>query len=162
MTTTTDGPSSAFSDAASVYHVRVYTVCLMDTHYHALLDTPRNNLSEFVRALNSEHSKAFNSRHARVGHTFEQRFHSIVVQREKYLRRRRPAVVAVSGVAALGISRQRPAYGPAPLSGAGTLRRWPADPARLRPVGAAAAGIRCSRARNSTAAVVTHSSSWLT
>ena len=78
---------STFSDAADVYQVRVYTVCLMDTHYHALLDTPRDNLSEFVRALNSEHSKSINSRHARVGHTFEQRFHSLVVQREKYLRR---------------------------------------------------------------------------
>ena len=78
---------STFSDAAGVYHVRVYKGCLMDTHYHVLLDTPRDNLSEFIRALNSEYSKAINSRHARVGHTFEQRFHSIVVQREKYLRR---------------------------------------------------------------------------
>ena len=78
---------STFSDAASVHHVRVYAVCLMDTHYHALLDTPRDNLSEFVRVLNSEHSKAINSRHARVGHTFEQRFNSLVVQQEKYLRR---------------------------------------------------------------------------
>src|SRR5687767_8825342 len=35
---------STFSDAAGVHHVRVYSVCLMDTHYHALLDTPRDNL----------------------------------------------------------------------------------------------------------------------
>jgi hypothetical protein len=59
----------------------------MGTHYHTLLDTPRGNLSEFMRTLNTEYSKAFNRRHARVGHTFEQRFESIVVQREKYLRR---------------------------------------------------------------------------
>jgi len=78
---------NTFSEAARDYQVRVYACCLMGTHYHALLDTPRGNLSEFIRTLNTEYSKAFNRRHERVGHTFEQRFESIVVQREKYLRR---------------------------------------------------------------------------
>jgi REP element-mobilizing transposase RayT len=78
---------TTFSEAAHDYQVRVYACCLMGTHYHTLLDTPRSNLSEFIRALNTEYSKAFNRRHARVGHTFEQRFASLVVQREKYLRR---------------------------------------------------------------------------
>jgi putative transposase len=76
-----------FSETARDCDVRVYASCLMGTHYHALLDTPRSNLSEFIRTLNTEYSKAFNRRHERVGHTFEQRFHSLVVQREKYLRR---------------------------------------------------------------------------
>lgn len=76
-----------FSEASSDYQVRVYACCLMGTHYHALLDTPRGNLSEFVRTVNSEYSKVFNRRHACVGHTFEQRFRSVLVQREKYLRR---------------------------------------------------------------------------
>ncbi len=78
---------TAFGEAARDAQVRVYACCLMGTHYHALLDTPRGNLSEFMRSLNTEYSKAFNRRHDRVGHTFEQRFESIVVQREKYLRR---------------------------------------------------------------------------
>ena len=76
-----------FSEAARQYDVRVYTCCLMSTHYHSLLDTPRGNLSAFVRALNGRYSTSFNRRHGRVGHTFHQRFKSIVVQREKYLRR---------------------------------------------------------------------------
>lgn len=78
---------STFGEAAGDHHVRVYACCLMGTHYHTLLDTPRGNLSDFIRTLNTEYSKAFNRRHQRVGHTFEQRFESIVVQREKYLRR---------------------------------------------------------------------------
>ena len=78
---------NTFGEAAGDYHVRVYACCLMGTHYHALLDTPRGNLSEFIRTVNSEYSKAFNRRHLRVGHTFEQRFESLLVQREKYLRR---------------------------------------------------------------------------
>jgi REP-associated tyrosine transposase len=76
-----------FGAAASDYQVRVYACCLMGTHYHALLDTPRGNLSDFVRSVNGKYSKAFNRRHARIGHTFEQRFRSVLVQREKYLRR---------------------------------------------------------------------------
>ena len=76
-----------FSEAATDHGVRVYACCLMGTHYHTLLDTPRSNLSEFIRSLNTEYSKKFNRRHARAGHTFEQRFASHVVQREKYLRR---------------------------------------------------------------------------
>jgi putative transposase len=76
-----------FSKVAVDCRVRVYAFCLMGTHYHALLDTPRGNLSAFVRAVNSGYSKAFNRRHGRVGHTFEQRFESVLVQREKYLRR---------------------------------------------------------------------------
>jgi REP element-mobilizing transposase RayT len=76
-----------FGKAADDYHVRVYACCLMGTHYHALVDTPRGNLSDFVRSVNGDYSKAFNRRHARVGHTFQQRFNSVLVQREKYLRR---------------------------------------------------------------------------
>jgi REP element-mobilizing transposase RayT len=76
-----------FSEAACDTRVRVYACCLMSTHYHALLDTPDDNISAFVRTLNTVYSKAFNRRHERVGHTFEQRFLSLVVQREKYLRR---------------------------------------------------------------------------
>src|SRR5687768_1611995 len=76
-----------FGEAARDYQVRVYASCLMGTHYHALLDTPLGNLSEFIQRVNSEYSKAFNRRHDRVGHTFQQRFESLVVQREKYLRR---------------------------------------------------------------------------
>ena len=78
---------TTFSMTACEYQVRVYACCLMGTHYHTLLDTPRGNLSEFIRRLNAGYSKAFNRRHGRVGHTFQQRFASIVVQREKYLRR---------------------------------------------------------------------------
>jgi REP element-mobilizing transposase RayT len=76
-----------FGEAAHDCQVRVYACCLMGTHYHTLLDTPRGNLSEFIRTLNTQYSKAFNRRHGRMGHTFEQRFESLVVQREKYLRR---------------------------------------------------------------------------
>jgi len=69
------------------YRARVYAACLMDNHYHLLLDTPRNNLSAVMRQVNGVYSQTANERHSRSGHTFEARFHSVVVQWEQYLRR---------------------------------------------------------------------------
>lgn len=78
---------NTFEEVTRDYRPRVYAGCLMGTHYHLLLDTPRGNLSDFMRQLNSVYSTDYNRRHARVGHTFEQRFQSVVVQEEEYLRR---------------------------------------------------------------------------
>jgi REP element-mobilizing transposase RayT len=78
---------NTLGEVALAYHVRVYAACLMGTHYHVVLDTPRGNLSAMMRQLNGEYSQDCNRRHERTGHTFEARFHSIVVERERYLRR---------------------------------------------------------------------------
>lgn len=74
------------SETAVRYGVRVYAACLMGNHYHALLDTPRNNLSDAMRQLNGDYSQTSNHRHNRCGHSFEARFTSTVVERERYLR----------------------------------------------------------------------------
>jgi REP element-mobilizing transposase RayT len=77
---------NTLGDAALTYQARVYAACLMGTHYHILLDTPRGNLSAMMRQLNGVYSQDRNRRRGQTGHTFEARFHSIVVQRERYLR----------------------------------------------------------------------------
>jgi putative transposase len=77
---------NVLGEVARTYHVRVYAVCLMGTHYHVVLDTPRGNLSAMMRQLNGVYAQDSNRCHALTGHTFEARFHSIVVQRERYLR----------------------------------------------------------------------------
>jgi putative transposase len=78
---------NVLGETARTYHVRVYAVCLMGTHYHLVLDAPRGNLSAMMRQLNGVYSQDSNRSYALTGHTFEARFHSIVVQRERYLRR---------------------------------------------------------------------------
>ena len=78
---------NVLGETAQTYHVRVYAACLMRTHYHVVLDTPRGNLSAMMRQLNGVYSQDSNRCYALTGHTFEARFHSIVVQRERYLRR---------------------------------------------------------------------------
>jgi REP element-mobilizing transposase RayT len=74
-------------EAARRYRVRFYAACLMDNHYHFVLDTPEGNLSDAMRHINGEYSRQSNRRHGLTGHTFGERFKSLVIQRESYLRR---------------------------------------------------------------------------
>jgi hypothetical protein len=57
----------------------------MDNHYHVLVETVDGNLSEGMRHLNGVYTQSHNRRHDRVGHVFQGRYKSILVERESYL-----------------------------------------------------------------------------
>ena len=63
---------------------RVFTLALMDNHYHLFLQTPEPNLSLGLHQLNSGYATYFNARHRRVGHVLQGRFKSIVVEEHGY------------------------------------------------------------------------------
>lgn len=58
---------------------------LMDDHYHLLVETPEPNLSLGMRHLNGVYTQAFNGRYKRVGHLFQGRFRSILVEKDSHL-----------------------------------------------------------------------------
>jgi REP element-mobilizing transposase RayT/plasmid stabilization system protein ParE len=62
-----------------------HAYCLMDNHYHLLVETPQANLSRGMRQLNGVYTQAFNRAHGRVGHVFQGRFKSILVEKESHL-----------------------------------------------------------------------------
>ncbi len=62
-----------------------HAYCLMTNHYHLLLETPLPNLSHGMRILNGWYATYFNRKHEHVGHLFQGRFGSSLVQRENYL-----------------------------------------------------------------------------
>lgn len=64
---------------------KCYAYCLMGNHYHLLIETPEANLVQGMRRLNGVYTQAFNRRHQRVGHVFQGRYRSILVDRESYL-----------------------------------------------------------------------------
>jgi REP element-mobilizing transposase RayT len=64
---------------------RVWAFCLMPNHYHLLLQIADSNLSRGMRDLNGLYSMTFNARHERVGHVFQGRFKSLLVDKESYL-----------------------------------------------------------------------------
>lgn len=72
-------------DLAKTHNLIVHAYCLMGNHYHLLVETPDGNLSTAMRDLNGNYSQWFNARHRRVGHLFEGRFKSYVIEKETYL-----------------------------------------------------------------------------
>lgn len=67
------------------YQVLCHAWVLMDNHYHLLIETPHANLSRAIRHLNGVYTQAYNRRHHRVGHLFQGRFTSILIEKEAYL-----------------------------------------------------------------------------
>lgn len=62
------------------FGVEVHSYVMMPNHYHVLLRTPRGGLSRAVQWLNTGYSIWWNNRHQRVGHVFQGRFKSILVE----------------------------------------------------------------------------------
>ena len=59
--------------------------CLLVNHYHLVVRTPRPDLSRGMARLDSGYAQAFNRRHDRVGHLFQGRFGSRLVQEDDHL-----------------------------------------------------------------------------
>ena len=57
----------------------------MDDHYHLVVETPEPNVSPGMQQLNGSYALRFNHRHERVGHLFQGRFHTVLVDRESHL-----------------------------------------------------------------------------
>ncbi|MCM2357752.1 MAG: transposase [Geobacteraceae bacterium] len=73
------------SQSLNIYAVKLHAYVLMDNHFHLLVETPLGNLSEFMRHFNITYTSAFNRRHSRVGHLYQGRYKSILVEKETYL-----------------------------------------------------------------------------
>jgi REP element-mobilizing transposase RayT len=67
------------------YNWVCHAYCLMDNHYHLLIETPEANLSAGMRQLNGVYTQTLNRTHCKVGHVFQGRFKSILVEKESYL-----------------------------------------------------------------------------
>jgi len=73
------------AETVTLHRWRLHAWVLMTNHYHLLLETPEPNLSRGMHRLNAPYSQAFNVRHGRVGHVFQGRYKSILVERESHL-----------------------------------------------------------------------------
>jgi len=57
----------------------------MTNHFHLLIETPRPGLARGMHRLNGTYSQRFNHRHGRVGHLFQGRYRSLLVEKDSYL-----------------------------------------------------------------------------
>jgi REP-associated tyrosine transposase len=63
----------------------VYAWALLPNHAHLLVRTGTRPLARSMRSLLTGYAGAFNRRYKRVGHLFQNRYKSIVVEEEPYL-----------------------------------------------------------------------------
>jgi putative transposase len=63
----------------------VYAWSLLDNHLHLFIRSGKAGISKFMRRLLTGYAVSFNHRYRRVGHLFQNRFKSIVVEEEPYL-----------------------------------------------------------------------------
>ncbi|MEO8433105.1 MAG: transposase [Acidobacteriota bacterium] len=67
------------------FEIRLYAYCLMTNHVHLAVEEGPLPLSRFMHALQSSYTQYFNKRHGRVGHLFQGRFKSFIVDGDRYL-----------------------------------------------------------------------------
>ena len=73
------------AQAAQLYPVKIYNYVLMNNHIHLLIEpVAEGNLSKFMEYVSKNYAKYFNKQYQRVGHVFQGRFKSFLVQSERY------------------------------------------------------------------------------
>jgi hypothetical protein len=63
--------------------VKVHCYVLTENHFHLVATTPEGNLSKWIHQLKTAYTVYLNRRHRVVGHLFEGRFKSTVIEAEK-------------------------------------------------------------------------------
>ena len=63
----------------------IHSYCLMHNHFHLLLETKNANLSKFMQRILGDYAMYFNYKYSRVGHLFQGRYKSFLVNTELYL-----------------------------------------------------------------------------
>lgn len=68
------------------YKFEIFAYALMRNHVHLVLYDKNNNISITMQSLNISYSNYFNKKYERVGHLFDNRFKSHVINDEEYLK----------------------------------------------------------------------------
>lgn len=63
----------------------IYAYCLMDNHVHILLHEDYSNIARLMKRVNVSFVYYFNKKYKRIGHLFQDRYKSEVVDNEDYL-----------------------------------------------------------------------------
>ncbi|MCJ7688492.1 MAG: transposase [Clostridiaceae bacterium] len=69
-----------------IYNVKIYGYCLMDNHAHLLIDANGADISKVMHGINFSYAMYFNRKYKRQGPLFKDRFKSIIIDTDKYLK----------------------------------------------------------------------------
>jgi len=71
--------------SSNIYQVEVHGFVLMTNHFHLVIKTPLANMQEFMRHFNISYTSYYNRRHNRVGHLYQGRYKSFLIDADSYL-----------------------------------------------------------------------------
>ncbi|HEY8889957.1 MAG TPA: transposase [Clostridium sp.] len=69
-----------------LYDFKLYGYCLMDNHLHLIIDANGSDISKVMHGINFSYAMYFNKKHKRLGPLFRDRFKSLIVANERYLK----------------------------------------------------------------------------
>ena len=62
----------------------IYTYCLMTNHIHLQIETIDHTPSQIMKYLHTKYAKYFNKRHELIGHVFQERYGSVLIDNLDY------------------------------------------------------------------------------
>jgi putative transposase len=65
----------------------LHAYCLLPNHYHLIVESKQGDLSAGMHKLNGRYAQRFNRRYDRVGHVFQNRFSSYVIETDEHFLR---------------------------------------------------------------------------
>jgi REP element-mobilizing transposase RayT len=77
---------SLLIEAAERYAWDILAACLLNNHYHLVVRTRDPSVAEGMQWLNSLYVRGFNKRHGLVGHLFQRRYFSELIEDDEHLR----------------------------------------------------------------------------
>ena len=66
------------------YPFYLHSYCLMTNHIHLLVETTHAHIKDIMKMLNFHYALHFNKRHNFIGHVFQDRYHSDLIDSAKY------------------------------------------------------------------------------
>ncbi len=78
---------SYIQSSFSKFDYIIHAYCLMPNHYHLLIESKDGRLGALMQYINGNYARYFNWEHKRCGHLFQDRYKSIVVEKDEYISR---------------------------------------------------------------------------
>jgi hypothetical protein len=75
-----------FTAKARVLKIKLLAYCIMDSHYHIVLQNTSGKLSEYLKQVNGQYGMYYRKLHGGKGYVFQNRFKSLLIQNDRYLR----------------------------------------------------------------------------
>jgi putative transposase len=65
--------------------LKIHAYCLMSNHYHLVIETSDRHIGDTMRTINTFYSKYYHKKYDTSGHLFQDRYRSVLVEKDAYL-----------------------------------------------------------------------------